>query len=152
MVPKAKNCSYFIFLLGMLLALLPVSGRAAPPVSIEVKTVLAASGETYLDPRLSEMAGELRGLFRYTSYRLLGTDRLTLQPRQTGSVALPGDRRLQITHQGADSSRVELLLKMFKNRDKVFETSIRLNNRSSIIVGGPRYEKGYLLFNIYSAF
>ena len=148
---KAKNCNIFR-LLGVLFILLPLSGWAAPPVAIEVKTVLAASGETYLDPRLSEMARELQGLFRYTSYRLLGSDRLTLQPRQTGSVALPGNRRLQITYQGVESRRVELLLKMFKNRNSVFETSIRLNNRSSIIVGGPRYEKGYLLFNIYSAF
>jgi hypothetical protein len=151
MGPKAKNCSLFVALV-VLLGLLPIPGWAAPPVSIEVKTVLAASGESYLDPQLSEMAGELQGLFRYTSYRLLGKDRLTLQPRQTGSVALPGNRRLQITYQGVDNQRVELLLKMFKNSSSVFETNIRLNNRSSIIVGGPRYEKGYLLFNLYSAF
>jgi len=151
MGPKAKNCNLF-FMLGLFTVLLPVLGWAAPPVSIEVKTVLASSGETYLDPRLAEMARELQGLFRYTSYRLLGRDRLTLQPRQTGSVALPGNRRLQITYRGVDSRRVELLLEMFKDRNSVFETSIRLNNRSSIIVGGPRYENGYLLFNIYSAF
>ena len=151
MGPKAKNCSLFVALV-VLLGLQPIPGWAAPPVSIEVKTVLAASGESYLDPQLSEMAGELQGLFRYTSYRLLGKDRLTLQPRQTGSVTLPGNRRLQITYQGVDNQRVELLLKMFKNSSSVFETNIRLNNRSSIIVGGPRYEKGYLLFNIYSAF
>ncbi len=151
MGPTAKNCKVFV-ILGILLALLPASGWAAPPVSIEVKTVLAATGENYLDPRLSEMARELQGLFRYTSYRLLGSDRLTLQPRQTGNVSLPGNRRLQITYQGVENRRVELLLKMYKNRNSVFETSIRLNNRSSIIVGGPRYEKGYLLFNIYSAF
>ena len=151
MGPKAKSCS-LIVALCVLLGLLPLSGWAAPPVSIEVKTVLAASGESYLDPQLSEMAGELQGLFRYTSYRLLGKNQLTLQPRQTGSVTLPGNRRLQITYQGVDNQRVELLLKMFKNRGSVFETSIRLKNRSSIIVGGPRYEKGYLLFNLYSAF
>ncbi len=151
MGPTAKNCKVLV-ILGVLFVLLPVSGWAAPPVSIEVKTVLAATGENYLDPRLSEMARELQGLFRYTSYRLLGSDRLTLQPRQTGNVALPGNRRLQITYQGVENRRVELLLKMYKNRNSVFETSIRLNNRSSLIVGGPRYEKGYLLFNIYSAF
>jgi hypothetical protein len=151
MGPKVKNCNVYL-LLGVLFVLLPISGWAAPPVAIEVKTVLAASGETYLDPQLSDIARELQGLFRYTSYRLLGRDRLTLQPRQTGSVALPGNRRLQITYQGVENQRVELLLKMFKNKNSVFETSIRLNNRSSIIVGGPRYEKGYLLFNIYSAF
>ena len=151
MGPKAKSCS-LVVALGVLLGLLPLSGWTAPPVSIEVKTVLAASGDSYLDPQLSEMAAELQGLFRYTSYRLLGKNRLTLQPRQTGSVTLPGNRRLQITYQGVDNQRVELLLKMFKNRSSVFETSIRLKNRSSIIVGGPRYEKGYLLFSLYSAF
>ena len=147
----AKYCSVFA-MLSALLVLLPAAGWAAPAVSIEVKTVLASSGETYLDPQLSEIARELQGLFRYTSYRLLGRDRLTLQPRQTGNVALPGNRRLQITYQGVENRRVELLLKMYKNQSNVFETSIRLNNRSSITVGGPRYEEGYLLFNIYSAF
>ena len=151
MEPKAKSCKVWV-LLGVLLVALPVFGQTAPPVSIEVKTVLASSQESYLDPQLSEMARELQELFRYTSYRLLGRDRLTLQARQTGTVALPGNRQLQITYQGVANRRVELLLKMFKNRRNVFETSIRLNNRSSIIVGGPRYESGYLLFNIYSAF
>ena len=139
-------------MLSSIFFVLPVCTIAAPPVSIEVKTVMASDGEPYLDPRLSEMAQELKGLFRYTAYRLLGSDRLTLQSRQTGNVTLPGNRRLQITYQGVENRRVKLLLKMFKNRNSVFETSIRLNNRSSIIVGGPRYKQGYLLFNIYSAF
>ena len=151
MGPKTKNCNCWV-LLAVLLVALPAFGQAVPPVSIEVKTVLASSEESYLDPQLSEMARELQELFRYTSYRLLGRNRLALQPRQTGNVDLPGNRQLQITYQGISSRRIELLLKMFKNRKNVFETSIRLNNRSSLIVGGPRYESGYLLFNIYSSF
>ena len=131
---------------------LPISVLAQSPVDIEVKTVLASSEGNTLDPRLSEMADELKNLFRYTSYRLLGSNRLTLQPSQTGELSLPGNRRMQITHQGIRDQRVELRLKMFKNRKNVFETNIRQNNRSSLIVGGPRYENGYLLFSIYSTF
>ena len=77
---------------------------------------------------------------------------MTLQPNQTGKLGLPGKRTLQITHHGIRNKRVELFLKMFKKRKSVFETSIRQNNRSSLIVGGPRYENGYLLFSIYSKF
>ena len=134
------------------LFILPLFAQAQSPVDIEVKTVLASSEGNTLDPRLSEMAGELKNLFRYTSYRLLGSNRLTLQPSQTGELTLPGNRRLQITHRGIRDQRVELRLKMFKNRKSVFETNIRQNNRSSLIVGGPRYENGYLLFSIYSTF
>jgi hypothetical protein len=134
------------------LFILPIFALAQSPVDIEVKTVLASSEGNTLDPRLSEMADELKNLFRYTSYRLLGSNRLTLQPSQTGELSLPGNRRLQITHRGIRNQRVELRLKMFKNRKSVFETNIRQNNRSSLIVGGPRYENGYLLFSIYSAF
>ncbi|MBT8372455.1 MAG: hypothetical protein KJO34_15920 [Deltaproteobacteria bacterium] len=141
-----------VILSVLVLFIVPFFAWAQSPVTIEVKTVLASSEGNNLDPQLSEMADELKNLFRYTSYRLLGSDRLTLKPHQTGELSLPSRRRLQITHRGIRNQRVELFLKMFKKRKNVFETNIRQNNRSSLIVGGPRYKNGYLLFSIYSTF
>ena len=139
-------------MLGILFCVNMPESRAAPNISVEVKTVLASSQGNFLDPQLAQMAQELQSLFRYTSYRLLSRDRLNLQPGQTGKLSLPGNRTLHITYVDIQGRRVGLLLKMFKNQSNVFETNIQLNNRSSIIVGGPRYEEGYLLFNIYTAY
>ncbi len=152
MRPKTFKKFKLVILVGVLFSIVTPMSWADPRVSVEVKTVLASSKGNYLDPQLSQMAEELQSLFRYTSYRLLSRDRLTLDPRQTGKLSLPGNRHLHITYTGIQGRRVGLLLKMFKNQSNVFETSIQLNNRSSIIVGGPRYDVGYLLFNIYTSY
>lgn len=152
MHPKTRKKFKLVILVGFLCSLVPPMSWADPKISIEVKTVLASSQGNYLDPQLSQMAEELKSLFRYTTYRLLTRDRLTLDPHQTGKLSLPGNRNLHITYIGIQGQRVGLLLKMFKNQNNVFETNIQLKNRSSIIVGGPRYDVGYLLFNIYTVY
>ena len=152
MHPKTRKKFKLVILVGVLLIMVTPMSWADPKISVEVKTVLASSQGNYLDPQLSQMAAELQSLFRYTSYRLLSRDRLTLQPRQTGKLSLPGNRNLHITNIGIQGQRVGLLLKMFKNKNNVFETNIQLKNRSSIIVGGPKYDVGYLLFNIYTSY
>jgi hypothetical protein len=49
-------------------------------------------------------------------------------------------------------NRVELQLVISRNKNQIFQTMIQLLNHGSIIVGGPKYEDGYLLFNISTSF
>jgi len=133
-------------------ALAAASAWAGPRFTIGVTTVLASQKGHAIDPSLAPMTRELQSIFRYTSYRLLGRDRVVLGLHESGSVALPGNRVLAITPQGVSAKRALLRLVMHKNRRRIFQTRIQLINHGSIIVGGPRFRNGVLLFKISSAF
>ena len=121
-------------------------------IDIVVKSVLASQGKEYLDPSLSELVEELKSVFKYSSYRLLSENRLNLSLKETGMVSLPGKRILKITPSQIVGNRVELDLVIFKKDKEIFQTVTQLLNKSSIVVGGPEYKDGYLLFNISAAF
>lgn len=148
---KWHRLSGFVFLV----LTVPVSVcavQASEKVDVSVKTVLASQGAPFIDPELSGLVEELRSLFRYSSYRLLGKDRLSLNTGQTGTVSLPGQRVLKVTPTSIQEERVGLELVILKKNRQIFETVIQLLNNSSIIVGGPKHQDGSLLFNISASF
>ena len=148
---RHNKLSCFVFLpIIILLTCSPLF--AAPDIGIRVKTILASQDSAYVDPQLKNLVGELKSVFRYTSYRLLSENRLRLQITQTGTVALPGNRILRITPTGIRGKRAELNLVILKNNRQIFQTSIQLLNRKSITIGGPRHKKGILLLNIFNSF
>ena len=119
---------------------------------ISVDTILAARNDTVVDPKLKRHIGELQSMFNYTSYRLLGSERLNLSAGQSGMVTLPGNRRLKITPNKIRGSRADITLQMMKQNRTVFQTQIQLLNRGSLFVGGPKYENGNLIFKISSSY
>jgi hypothetical protein len=121
-------------------------------VDIVVKTILASQGPEYLDPRLSSLVEELRSVFKYSSYRLLSKDSSNLGMGETCEVSLPGKRILKITPVQVAGDRVKLKLVILKKKQNIFQTVVKLRNKSSLTVGGPQYEDGYLLFNIFTSF
>ena len=142
----------WVLLLTLLLMVLQVAPAAAQPIGIVAKTVLASNQGEYLDPRLGPLAGELQSVFRYSSYRLLSQDRLSLALKQAGTISLPGSHTLQIIPNGIAGNRAELQLSILKNGSRIFNTVVQLRNRASVTVGGPKHEDGYLLFNISASF
>jgi hypothetical protein len=140
------------FLLLILIGMPAGPVWAQRPVHIVVQTVLASQGSPYLDPRLSHLIQELQSVFRYSSYRLLGQKPMDIRMGETDMVSLPGNRVLKITPTKVTGNRVELQLVISKNKNQIFQTMIQLLNHGSIIVGGPKYEDGYLLFNISTSF
>ena len=148
---RHTKLSCFVFLpIIILLTCSPLF--AAPDIGIRVKTILASQGSAYVDPQLKNLVGELKSVFRYTSYRLLSENGIRLQIAQTGTVALPGNRILKITPTGIRGKRAELNLVILKNNRQIFQTTIQLLNRKSITIGGPRHKKGILLLNIFNSF
>ena len=141
-----------VFVLSVITCLLVTPAHGDQNVDIVVKTILASQESEYLDPQLSSLVEELRSVFRYSSYRLLSEDSTNLGIGKTRDVSLPGKRILKITPIQVTGDRVELQLVILKKKNKIFETDVKLLNKSSLTVGGPQYEDGYLLFNISAAF
>jgi hypothetical protein len=71
---------------------------------------------------------------------------------QKGTASLPGERALHITPIRIEGNRITLQLEITKKGRQTFQTVIKLLNNGSITVGGPRHQKGYLLFNVSSTF
>ena len=148
---KLKRLSVF-FSLVVLMGMVVGPAWAKSNIDIAVRAVLASQGSEYLDPKLSDLVDELKSVFRYSSYRLLSENRLNLALKETGMVSLPGERILKIRPSQITGDRVELELVIFKKNKEIFQTITQLLNKSSIIVGGPKYKDGYLLFNISASF
>lgn len=142
----------FVFVLSIMTCLLVVPAQAKQSVDIVVKTILASQDSDDIDPRLSILVEELQSVFRYSSYRLLSEDSKSLSMGETGEVSLPGKRILKITPVQVTGDRVELQLVILKKKEEIFQTVVKLLNKSSLTVGGPEYEDGYLLFNISASF
>ena len=158
---KLENSGAFLMVLRKIIVLslwvaLLVSHASpawsAEKIDIVVKIVLASQDKEYIDPSLSDLAKELQSVFRYSSYSLLGQNSMSLAINQTGTATLPGGRSLMITPLEIKGNRVALRLQINKDGRQIFQTNARLLNRSSITVGGPKYQGGYLLFNIFGSF
>lgn len=143
---------HIFFVLPILTCLLVMPAQANQDVDIVVKTILASQGAEYLDPRLSDLVEELQSVFKYSSYRLLSEDSSNLGMGETREVSLPGKRTLKITPVQVTGDRIELQLGILKKEKNIFQTVVKLLNKSSLTVGGPEYEDGYLLFNVSASF
>lgn len=125
---------------------------AVRPIHINIKTLLASQNAGPSSPRIKGLAQEYRSVLRYSSYKLLRQNRLNLHINESGRVPLPGNRIMIITPKGITGNRASLKLEIYRKKRNIFQTVIRLRNKSSITVGGPKYRGGNLLFNIFNSF
>ena len=131
------------------LFLLPWDLWAADSIRTQIRVIHASTGQTHLDPGLRDVGPELTSVFKYSSYRLINQRTMNLLPGKQGRVVLPGARVLEVVPLGLKGRRIKYKVEIFKQGRSVFTTEILLRNRSSITIGGPEFEKGYLLFNIF---
>ena len=122
-------------------------------INIGVKTIHASQGARFVDPNLAPpLVKELQSMFRYSAYRMIGQNQMNLGMGQTGSAPLPGKRSLRVTPLGIKGNRAEMKLEISKQQRQIFQTTIQLRNRSSIIFGGPKHKGGVLLFKVSNSF
>ena len=117
-------------------------------VLTDVKVIHASTGSKHVDPSLKKIIPKLKSVFKYTSYRLLKNQRFNLHFNQKGHVNLPGKRALVVIPTDMDGKRIRYQITIRKNNHQIFQTRVLLKNNSSITIGGPQFNNGYLLFNI----
>jgi hypothetical protein len=148
-----KSSKTLIFLLVIFFILFSTSFVLSDAlIQLDVKTILASNEPGNIDPRLQNLINELKTVFRYSSYQLVGQNKLSLESNKKGSVSLPENRVMTIIPKGVSGNRVTLELEILKGNSQIFQSVIKLKNRSSITIGGPEYKGGNLLFNIFASF
>lgn len=128
---------------------LPALGNSR--VLTDVKVIHASTGASHIDPGLKQIISELESVFKYTAYRLLKDERMTLQFKQEGRVTLPGNRTLIVMPSDMDGKRIRYHINILKENRSIFQTRVLLKNNSSITIGGPQFDNGTLLLNISGA-
>ncbi len=122
-----------------------IAGNAA---GTYVRVIHASQGQNFIDSELRDLAEELGSVFKYTSYRLIKTKNMVLNNNQQGVVNLPNKRSLVVTPIKIGGGKIKYQISILKSGDQIFGTQIILKNQRSITIGGPKFKKGYLLFNI----
>ncbi len=143
-----KGLSVILMSLTCICIILPRTAVAGNRITADLRIIHAATDSRHMDPALRDLGHELQSVFKYTAYRLLNRKSLTLAYNTVGRINLPGARRLEISPTGFKNGRIKFKINIFKENRTVFGTEILLKNGSSITIGGPGYENGYLLFNI----
>jgi hypothetical protein len=130
-----------------------VSDRAVAqtPIGLTVQVIHASNQGTAVDPALAKIRSQLSSL-TYTNYRLLETRPLSTTLGAKHAVPLPGGRTLDLYPYGLSDGRLELLVTITEGSKRILDTTVRLSNNSTIVVGGPSHAGGVLIVALSGAF
>ncbi len=142
-----KSVLVTLFAVCFFLAPLPPA-QASDQYQTRVKVIHATKGAAHVDPGIRGIVSEIQPVFNYTNFRLLKEKEMTLTRGQKGRMNLPGNRALIITPTGMNGNRIQYNIRINAKGNTVFQTGVRLKNRSSVTIGGPKFKKGVLLLNI----
>ena len=121
----------------------------ADEVAVHVRTVLATDSGSDFDTRLQGYSRQLRGLFHYTSYRLVKDEERHSPLGLKNNFEIPGGRFLEVLPVALRENRVRLRVLLIEGTSPPpLDTDFTVPNRGNIWVGGPRNPEGVLLISI----
>lgn len=140
---------------GVLAAAGPALGPAAPAKPPEVVRSVGFSAQVIEasnppnpqppDPRLASVVADLRRLFQFTQYRLLGTPAGTTRVGQMWQAPLPGGVTLQATPTAADAAGIQVQVRLLRGGGSVVNSMVRVASGGQVLVGGTPGPQGTLI-------
>jgi hypothetical protein len=113
---------------------------AAGPVKVEAQVVHASNAAPHVDPGLEKMRqGFEKAGLRFTSYRRLSEQTLTLNPGKPAEVALPG-KTATLTLQPGDHPRPHVAVSV-----PPLQTTVELGTDASAFLQAGPYDNGQLV-------
>jgi hypothetical protein len=131
---------------------LSVPGWAADePVTLTVQVIQASNQGETVDPALAKIKAQLSSL-KFSSYRLLETHPLSTKVGAKHLVALPGGRTMDLYPYGISGGSLEVLVTILEGTKRILDTTVRLQNNGTIVVGGPSHGGGVLIVALSGSF
>jgi len=122
-------------------------------VQVRIRAILASNAGQEIDPSLRDVHKELGSLFSFTSYRLVRDESLNLSLNQPAKIiGRTGKAFLEATLVGLHRNMAELRLRVVREGTEILNTQVRLFSGRTILVGGPRYGEGVVIYAIYGNF
>lgn len=125
--------------------------QAAPRrVYISIDTVLAADTNEGVDKRLIPMLPKLNGLFGFTTYSLVNHQVGETECGKMIAFMIPTGKILHVQPRAVVGDMIAMEIVLFDGTRPMMTTDLKLQNKGTLILGGPRYEQGMMLM-IFSA-
>ena len=122
-------------------------------VQVRIRAILASNAGQEIDPSLRDVHKELGSLFSFTSYRLVRDESLNLSLNQPARITgRTGKAFLEATLVGLHRNMAELRLRVVSEGTEILNTQVRLFSRRTVLVGGPRYGEGVVIYALYGNF
>ena len=118
------------------------------PVSVDIKSVLAADTNQGFDERLGPITRPLGMLFHYSTYRMISHEEKRTECGRMLSFSLPGGRILHVEPRGVEGNMIELEVVLFQGERPQLTTDFHMMNRGTLLLGGPHYKEGKLIISI----
>ncbi|MCB9765306.1 MAG: hypothetical protein H6739_36365 [Alphaproteobacteria bacterium] len=132
----------------------PAPAKSAPvadKVDIQLMVVHAKEGAEYVDPRLKNIERHL-AILRYNNFTVLDTNRSAVAVGKDASFSVEGGRKVTVTVLSVDDQRARVRVEMYKQSNKLIDTTVSINRGSTMMVAGPRYEEGMLILPITASY
>ncbi len=131
----------------------PAESQGGESVRVVVYLIEASNEKPGVDPQIRDIVQELRGTFRYSTYRLVSRIPKKMSVGGEEKISLPGSRELKLYALGREDNRVKLKVKVLEKSSKkagreVLSTEFRIVEGGTIIIGGYDYRDGKLIVAI----
>jgi hypothetical protein len=136
--------SSILFLLWVsVLCSLAVQGRAeaqcdTPILSVHVDSIIARETGTEIDQRLGPERDRLRGLFDYSSYRLVRSDEADTPCGEEVAFFLPAGRVLHVRPLATHGSSIALELTLFAGARALMRTQLKISRGGLLVLVGSQ--------------
>lgn len=127
------------------------SDAAIERVQVQLMVVQAREAEPSIDPRLKSIEKHL-SVLRYNNFTVLQTDRSTLSIGKSATFAVVDGRKVNVTLLSADDARARVRVEMFKEGNKLLDTTVAINRGGTMMVAGPRYGDGILILPLTASY
>jgi len=123
--------------------------QAVPKVvTVYIDSVMAADTNEGTDPKLAPMGQKLRGLFGFSTYSLVMHNEGQTDCGKMIAFTLPGGKILHVQPRAVDGDMIAMEIVLFDGTRPMMTTDLKLRNNGTLIVGGPRYERGMMIISI----
>ncbi len=133
-----RNCAFVVTAL-LALAISPVDSTNA------ADTVWSGLVMAENVPQPAPIPAELKELFGYNQFQVIGQSRKTLKTGEEDWLASSKYFALHVDARGETETGYVLNLKLFKERELLLEMDTKLNKRSPLVIKGPQVGGGQLL-------
>lgn len=116
---------------------------------VDVEMINALRDSTDVDPELSGLADEVGPVLNFKGFKLLKKSQVRLKMGETEELFLSQEQRLTLKLDDLEAGQARLSLKIFKNRDENFGTTLIIFDNGSAIIGGPKLKKGVMLLRVH---
>ncbi len=124
---------------------------AEAPVKLTVQVIHASNNGAAVDPALAKIKAQLSSL-KFSNYQLLETHPLSTKVGAKHAVALPGGRTMDLYPYGISGGSLEVLVTITDGTKRILDTTVRLPNNGTIVVGGPSHGDGVLIVALSGSF